>query len=229
MKTLLCFLFIAFPTVSAGEILEGIAKNQKGEIVYLEKHTIKLDAAGLNRLIEVIYTTPNGRSFATMTSDFSNSKTVPDTIFEDSRFKTKISMRLINKSVTFEETKNGKRVSKKEFPLNEQMVASQGFDNFIKINSSKLEAGPVDFKFGVLDSKDFYSLTGYKKNAATSDEIEYGIKASTWFVRLFAGELRVSYDVKDKKIRSFSGRSNIKDNSGNSQDVFISYKWKNEP
>jgi hypothetical protein len=103
----------------------------------------------------VDYEKPDGTPFATMTSDFSNNKMIPETHFQDFRFKTKSSLRHSGHLVEFEEFKNDVFVAKKVFPLTNSMVASQGFDNFIKLNSSKLESGPVHFKFGVLGSKDF--------------------------------------------------------------------------
>lgn len=228
MNPFFLLILILTPLLSWAETLEGIAKNQKGEVIYLEKHTIQRDSNGLNKFIRVEYTKPDGSLFATMISDFSKSKTIPETIFEDTRFKTKSSLRLSDKTIEFEEFKNEKVVSKKSVPLNESMVASQGFDNFIKMNFSELENRSVDFNFGILEKKDFYSLTGYKRSTASATEIEYGIKASSWFLRLFANELRVAYDAKTKQLKTFSGRSNILDDFGQSQDVTISYQWKSE-
>lgn len=223
MKTAALLLAVFLPGFTEAGTLEGTAKNQKGEIVYVEKHTIEKDEKGLNKLIRVEYAKPDGSPFATMTSDFAKSKTVPDTVFEDKRFKTKVVMRISVDVVEFEEFKNEKSVAKKNFPFEESMVASQGFDNFIKLNFAKLDSKPVEFKFGVLENKDFFTLTGYKR--ASSDQgTEYGIKASSWFLRFFANELRVIYDSKTMQIKSFEGRSNILDDSGNSQDVAIHYK-----
>lgn len=228
MKMMLFLLLFSIPLFARAEILEGIAKNSKGEIVYLEKHKIDIDSAGFHQLIRVEYMKPDGEIFATMTSDFSKSKTMPATNFEDFRFKTKLNLLLDENSVYFEEVRDNKTVSKKSFPLNASMVASQGFENFLKMNLSKLENDSVNFKFGVLESKDFYSLEGYKKSTQ-EDEVEYGIRSSSWLINLFAGEISVVYDSKTKKLKSFSGRSNILDDSGKAQDVLIDYKWKSEP
>lgn len=225
MKLLLLNLALLAPIALRAEILEGTAKSQKGKIVYFERHTIEKDEAGLNKFIRVEYSKPDGAKFATMTSDFSNSKTVPETTFEDIRFNSKSMIRILNGRVEFEEIKDGKSISKKNIPFSESMVASQGFDNFIRINFEKLESKSVDFKFGVLESKDFFSLTGYRKPASSSGDLEFGIKASNWLVRFFADELKVSYDSKNKQLKSFAGRSNILDDSGKSQDVVITYKW----
>lgn len=226
MKTLNLLLVILIPLFSQGEVLEGKAKNLKGEIVYLEKHTIEKDEKGLSKFVRVVYSKPDGSMFATMTSDFSNSKTVPETTFEDTRFKSRSLMRLLSDSVEFEEIKNGKTIAKKKIPLKDSMVASQGFDNFIKLNTSKMEKGSMNFEFGVLATRDFYTLTGYRLPTSSTEEIEYGIKPSNWFLGLIADELRTVYDSKTMKLKSFTGRSNILDDSGKSQDVVIHYQWK---
>ena len=225
MKNQLFLFIILIPFLSQAEILEGIAKNQKGEVVYSEKHNIEIDEAGLNKFIRVEYFKPDGSQFATMTSDFSKSKTIPETVFEDSRFKRKLILRLSDASVEFEEAKEGKTISKNKIPFHSSMAASQGFDNFIRINFSKLQNEIVEFKFGVLENKDFYSLKGYKISNI-KDDIEFGIKSSSWLINIFATELKVVYDSKTKKLKSFSGRSNISDDSGKSQDVVIEYQWK---
>lgn len=225
---MLILTLIIVTQFAQAETLEGVAKNKNGDIVYLENHVIQLSSDGLNKFIRVEYTKPDGTQFATMTSDFSNSNTLPDTLFIDSRFKTKLSLRLSGKSVDFEESQNDQPVSRKIIPYQESMVASQGFDSFLKMNFSKLQNESVDFKFGVLESKDFYSLTGYRKSTKSGD-VEFGIKASSWVVRLFASELKVTYDSATKRLKSFSGRSNILDDSGRSQDVTINYQWKSEP
>ena len=219
-------IVLILPLLSTAEILEGIAKNKSGDLVYIEKHNIKKDEQGLNKSILVEYKKSNGEIFATMTSDFSQHKNLPETDFEDFRFKTKYLFRVKNSQVEFEEFKNGQSLSKKTFPLEESMVVSQGFDNFILTNFSKMESSPVEFKFGVLDSKDFYKLTGYRQPVSSTDEIHYGIKATNWFLGIFAGELKVVYDSKDRKLKKFSGRSNILNDRGQSQDVDINYTWK---
>lgn len=226
MKLTLTLFLLLTPLFLQAEVILGTAKNQKGEVVYIEKHSIEKDNEGLNKFIRVEYTKPDGNKFATMISDFTKSKIVPETTFEDFRFKTKSSMKIADNKVEFEELKDGKSIAKNSVPLTENMVASQGFDNFIQLNFTVLDTKPIEFKFGVLDKRDFYSLTGYKVSSTDHKDLEYGIKASHWFVRFFAGELRIIYDSKNKKLKSFAGKSNILDDSGKAQDVVISYEWK---
>lgn len=139
MKVLALFFTLISSLTLHAETLEGVAKDKNGKTAYLEKHSVEIDESGLNKFIRVEYQKPDGTQFATMTSDFSKSKTVPETVFVDTRFKTKSSIRLIDGLVEFEELKDGKSVSKKTVPLKESMVASQGFDNFIRLNFTNLD------------------------------------------------------------------------------------------
>lgn len=226
MKTCVFVLLFFVSLVSRAEILLGTARNGKGDVVYLERHEIRKDASGFNQFIRVEYTTPEGRVFASMTSDFSKNKTLPETVFEDKRFNLKSILRLSDSSVEFEEIKDGKSVAKTSAPVSELMVAGQGFDNFLRGHLEKITTAPVQFRFGVLGKGAFYSLTGYKRPAKSADEVEFGIKASNWLVRLFADEIRVVYDAGSMRLKSFAGRSNIPDDSGEAQNVTISYQWK---
>lgn len=225
MNCKIAFLFCV-PFLSHSAILEGVARNPKGDIVYLEKHIVENDEAGLNTFINVEYTKKDNTVFATMTSDFSKNKTVPETVFIDKRFNSKTTVRISSKEVIFDEIQNDKVISQKSFLLRDTMVSGQGFDNFIKINRSKLLKEKVTFKFGVLENKDFYSLSGYQLPTRVSTEIEYGIRAAHWITRFFSEELRVVYDSNLFRIKTFSGRSNILDDSKKAQNVTIQYTWK---
>lgn len=211
------------------ELLVGIAKNSKGQVVYTEKHQVQTDSAGLNKSISVEYIKPDGTLFATMTSDFSKNKTVPETIFSDLRSGSKVELKISGDMAQFEETQKGKISALKPISLKSSMVASQGFDNFIKLNFEKLSTEEIEFQFGVLEKKDFFSLSGYQAKTDSKAQIagltEFRIRASNWAARLFVNELKVVYDSKTKKLKTFSGRSNILDDAGSSQDVTIEYQW----
>ncbi len=226
MKIATLFMLLLSSVVAAAETLVGTAKNSKGAIVYIEKHSIERDGDGLNKFIRVEYSRPDGSVFATMTSDFSRNKMVPDTKFEDSRFKRKIVLRYLSEKIEFEEFINEVSKSKKTIPASEMMVASQGFDNFIRANLKKLSSAPLKFRFGVIANLDFYSLIGYQRENSSKEDIEFGIRADSWLVRMFAKELKVVYDRSTMRLKSFAGRSNISGDQGESQDVTISYEWK---
>lgn len=225
MSEVLILMACIMPSIAFGAQLSGTAKNSKGEVVYLERHYIEQDASGLSKFIKVDYAKQDGSVFATMTSDFSKNKFVPETVFEDKRFSSKTTMKIVGNNVEFQEFKNDVSILKKAIPLKDSMVASQGFDNFIRANLVNLEKKSLDFNFGVMGKRDFYSLTGYKRSSPNDNYLEFGIKASSWIVGLFTGELRVIYEKNKKRLKSFMGTSNILNDKGESQEVSISYDW----
>lgn len=226
MRLIFLFLLLSHSVFSSAEILRGTALNEKKEVVYEEKHEIKLDEAGLLDSVKVEYSKPGGAVFATMLSDFSKNKLVPETDFQDQRFKTKHTLKINDNKVIFEYYKNDKKISSKSMALEKDMVASQGFDNFIRLNFIKLTETEVPFKIGVLSEMDFFSLKGYSKKTEDSKNIQYRIKAKSWIIRMFFEELVVDYQKDSKKLVSYFGRSNIVDELGKPQNVLIKYKWE---
>ena len=51
------------------------------------------------------------------------------------------------------------------------------------------------------------------------------LKLANWFLGVFAPELQLTYDKKNKKLLQYQGVSNIKDDSGSNQDVTIRYQY----
>lgn len=46
---------------------------------------------------------------------------------------------------------------------------------------------------------------------------------NNWFIRLFAEELKVVYEEKSFRLKSFTGRSNVPDDRGEPQHLIITY------
>lgn len=222
------FCLISSPAVQA-ETLTGTARNSKGEAIYRELHEITKDEAGYAKFIKVEYRKPDGQLFAKMSSDFSKNKLLPETVFEDFRFQTKQTLRLQDKSIEIEEFKDEVKKSSNTIQVNGLQVASQGFDNFIRMYRSKIEKEPQDFKFGILSRAEFYSLAAYERVSKDKNDIEFGVHVSSRLLRPFVKELRVVYESGDMHLKSFIGTSNILDDKGNSQDVRIDYEWQGEP
>lgn len=231
MKKFICIIAFILPHAALSDVLMGTARNRSGDIVYFERHEVQKGSDGLNSLVSVEYSKPDGSVFATMKSDFSKNKNVPDTVFHDRRFETVVTLRVVGEKFEFSETKNGEVLPKKVVSKkNGLTVASQGFDNFVRSNAKALADGPVEFQFGVLSEKDFFSLTALKSPSTSSNEIEYSIRSSHWYIRMlpFVSDLKVVYDAKEMRLKTFVGRSNILDEQGKTRDVTIDYRWITE-
>jgi hypothetical protein len=206
--------------------LKGIAKTMdKKEVLYTEIHQITKLENGLNKFIDTKYLDKDGKIFATMRTDFSKSFVLPSIFFEDTRFnlKEQLSWDEDGKHVRLKVI-DPKGTQEKKFPVNDKMVAGQGFDNFIKTNYESMQKNPLPIKFGVLSAMDFYSFNSYQKGKESEKSDKFGISLSNIVLRLFADELLVEYDPKTKQLLSYRGLSNIMSSSQKSQNVHIDYE-----
>lgn len=213
-------------TVWAHE-LRGLAMDKSGQRqFYTEQHIITLSDEGLNKKIETKYFRPDGSLFATMSSDFSQNYRVPNVIFEDLRFQKKeeLVLQAGGGTAIFRTTVKGKSPEEKKYEVQKDMVAGQGFDNFVKMNFEKMSTKPVSFSFGVLSEMDFFSFAGYRK-AETPDRVaRFGIRMKNLLFRLFSNELLLEYDRDSRRLISYRGLSNLLSDEGKSQEVFIKYE-----
>ena len=205
--------------------LKGVAKSLDGKTtLYTELHQIVLNEKGENLKIDTSYAKPDGDVFAKMTSDFSKNKTVPIIFFEDLRFKKKEELTFDEdgKKMTLKVVKNGK-TEQQSFPIKENMVVGQGFDNFVKINFEKLIKKTIGISFGVLAKLDFFNFTA-KFRGEPKETANFGINIDNIFLKLFLSELQVEYDTKTKQLVRYKGLSNLVTDSGDDQNVLIDYE-----
>lgn len=127
-------------------------------------------------------------------------------------------------SAIFRTTLKGKAPEEKKYEVKKDMVAGQGFDNFVKMNFEKMATKPVSFSFGVLSEMDFFSFDGYRKAEATDKVARFGIRMRSLLLRLFSNELLLEYDRDSRRLISYRGLSNILSDEGKSQEVYIKYE-----
>ena len=205
-------------------VLRGNAINStSGKFAYNEIHYIEADEKNLNKQIQTLYKTAEGRVFATMTSDFSKDSLLPEITFEDKRFG------LVQKQEVDKENKKiilTKGNEKQEIPIRADLVSGQGFDNFIKLNFDSKPNKDIPMSFIVLDKMDFFRFS--LRNSSNSGSIkEFSLKIQSLFLKLFAGTISVKYDSEKKKLLHYEGLSNIADNDNKSQNVVINYTYEN--
>ncbi len=229
IKLLLIILVLSCSAAAALEFTGKAYRLDTDKLVYLEKHRTKEDPAGFNLLIETEYTYPDGRVFARIKSDFAKDRIIPDVIFEDIRFSTKDeleynperkSIRIIHTDLKNKSTENN------VFEVQNNMLAGQGFNNFLLQNFDSLAKGEsIPVCFIVLASMDYFRFDIKMKPANSPDLIEFGLKVHNLILRLFVSEIRVSYSRSSKRLKTFKGLSNITDDQGEPLKVRIEYEY----
>ncbi len=231
MKTVL-LLFIFLSSLAHALEFKGKAYDQeKGQLIYIEKHKTVDDANGFNQLIETQYTDPDGKVMATIQSDFKKDLVIPDVIFVDSRFGFKDEQiydpdtKIVK--ITRTNDKTGK-IEKNEFKVKKNMLGGQGFNNFLVKNFDQLlDKKSIPVQFIVLSSRDFFEfkiqLSGNTK--LEPDQVEFGLSISSYFLKVFVNDIQTIYSKTSKRLLTFRGLSNLSNDKGKPYNVRIEYEY----
>lgn len=207
----------------------GIAKNKKGEVVYIENHISRFKDGKLESITTQYSSPKNGVVFAELSSDFSDSAYFPYSSFLDTRFEHIENVEKTDKNNEYliKTRKNKKKKLKTEmFTPSKEVVGGQGLHNFVLRNFDKFKKKnhreKVNFFIPVKCKSYLFSIVVKK---ITKTDLILNVEIKNWFIRLFAPTIRVSYDLKTKRLTSYKGLSNIGDKKGKGQNVEITYEY----
>jgi hypothetical protein len=118
-------------------------------------------------------------------------------------------------------------------PASEQsnVVVDAGFDNYVRSIWEDLDAGnKATFPFLVAGFDKPVKMKALRNdsNDCTSAELCLEINLDSWFLGMIIDPIELSYSRADRKLRRFSGISNIKDEDGDSLNVDIHYQYDEE-
>lgn len=230
-KVILRLLFILTPIGSLGETHTehslGIAKDNKGNIVYQEKHVSEFRSQKLFQL-KTDYFDPGGQEIGFIKTNFSPSGYVPSYEFRDFRSQRSVSVKPVaaHIDVTTKSSKDKKDQSMK-FKMLPQMVAGQGLHQFLIDHlGSFIESAQhtETVKFFIPLNKDYYDFQ-IKVLNQTEQTITLRIEADNWFFRMVAPHIDVTYDKQKARLLTYKGPSNLIDKSGKKINVTIQYSY----
>ncbi len=199
------------------------------QVFYTEKLNVVDDEKGFNKSIETDYVKKDGRLFARMKSDFSKNRFVPDSVFEDLRFRKKQEL-VFNpetKKITIRNTDlvSGK-TSEKILDYKENMIAAQGFNNFLLAHFDELNNGKsIPVHFIVIGKMDDFKFNIFKIKNADSGRAVFGLNIQNLFFKLFVNEIQVEYDTKKLRLMVFKGLSNLLNDDEEALSVSIKYDY----
>lgn len=209
----------------------GVAMNEKGDVAYLEKHTIKMKGFQILNL-KTEYSTAEKKSFGVLESDFTKNENLPDYTFSDSRYDVRAGSVLDTeqKFVTaYGKGSVDKEVEKKKFKVTDKLLTGQGLHSYITRNMKMLMGlkKPHEIQFLIPLRMDTYS---FRIRNHAQDEINktvtFRIEFDSWFMRLLAPSIDVQYNYENRRLMMFHGPSNIVADRGKIQTVKIKYKYE---
>ena len=197
-----------------------------GKLSYIEKHEAVTDSKGKYLLLKTDYVDAQSqKKFAEISSNFKNNYFIPDVIFQDSRFN------LVEK-ISYQKEINSIEVSR-VFPnksenyvlkLERPAILGQGFHNFIVENFDQILNNQMNVHFVITSKKDQYNFR-VEKLAQNNDMVEIKVYPNNFILKQFVSPILLKYTIKDKRLLSFKGLSNLDNNKGDSQEVDIKYYY----
>lgn len=215
--------------------LVGVATHLKDRsFVYKEVHQITNDENGHNKQIQTSYQRQDGTIFAKIKSTFLKNEFVPDVEFDDFRFQRKETLtfdsekNIIVLKKTIKSASGPDKFTENTLKLEKNMVAGQGFNNFIKANFKKLlneESFLVPFV--VLNKLDFFRFDLNRKSEEKGITT-FSLKIHSYLLGAFVNEIQIGYNTQTQQIMTFQGLSNIQNDKDEPQEVLIKYESQNK-
>jgi hypothetical protein len=205
------------------EVHWGEARNEQGELVYREKHSVtRGDGRVITSLTE--YFSPAGQLLATMESDYSRNLSMPTYVFEDLRRGYREGLRDEDgEYIIFKKTRDGEEETR-AITNTEDVFSCQGWHYYLVNNLAALERENVELNL-ILPSELKAFPFEIQRVRSQGDRVEAVLKLNHWLFRYFAPTLQLVYDSKSKKLVEYRGISNISDSEGKRQDVRIVYRY----
>ena len=225
------FILIYFSQANAErhERFSGIAE-ESGKVVYIENHDVIFDDAGQALEATTLYTAPDGKILGKLKSDFRNSLSLPEHIFYDERTKGSYGIRRAGSKIILFNRDEGKAEQSLELTDKSEkeriQVGCQGFNYFLKNKLEELKSAKVQpVLFMVPGDLSTYKFVLEFVSENSDKTLYFKVKIENWFLRAFAPELEFRYDPKLNRIVWYKGISNIKNESGQTRNVEINYKY----
>ena len=196
-----------------------------GEMLYVETHEERFHA---RRPVsaKVLYTDPEGRRFAEKSVDFSGDAVMPRFYFENSATGHAEGLESSGGGLTvlFRKSRTAD-VRRTRLDGAVRGIVDAGFDHFIGRHWSRLMRERKVVRPFLIPSLgrfvDFRIRRVDPGPGQPEGEVGFVLEADSALLRLLAPAVRVDYEARNRRLRRYTGVSNVRDESGGNFDVVI--------
>ncbi len=238
-------LAINAETIVGSAYDQSLSSEKKLQLLYTEQHSF----SGTTHT--VVYESPQNAVFARKSLDYSHGFAMPIVDFSNDLCNEHYQLKPVPSSKDMKKTQvdiayhNGcdEKQSKESLFLSHPYVIDAGFDFFIRDNLALIADNEQIFSYAVpsrLDSVklmakslscqaiiDKFSSLLERLNSDHSLQKEWAhcvkVRPESWLISQFFPPIYLAYS-EEKKLKLFAGRSNIGDEQGDFDDVFIVYQ-----
>jgi len=207
------------------EVFSGKAVNEKGELEYIENHTITFENGKVAKS-RTVYFDPGNRMIGEFVSEYLPSPQFSTYSFRDSRagYEEGVSVEA-ERLKLFRKKSPEARPESAYLPTQPNQIVGQGFHHFLRLNIEAVAGGEIFHIKLVLPSRlDDYSFRIRKLNIE-GRVLAIRLEIDNWFLRLFAPHVDCEYDMTTRRLLRYTGISNLEDASGSHKKVEIVYTY----
>jgi hypothetical protein len=219
---LLLLSLTALPARAAIVSMEGDARDPDNErLLYREAHLIRRDG---DRPVErlVLYRCPNGVAFARKRVDYRQSALAPAFELEDVRGYREGLRREGGRTLVWSGGDAAKALGTTKTPL----VADAGFDEFLRERWPQLISGrpqPLSFAVPAFGRSLPFKVRSSGAHGQDGDRVHRFELRLDGLLGVVAPGIRVEYDEDDRRLRRFTGVTNIRDARGEQIEARIDF------
>ena len=203
----------------------GKAVNEKGELEYVENHTITHESDKVVRS-RTVYFDPGNRMIGEFVSEYLPSPQFNTYSFRDMRARYEDGVTVEGERLKlFRKNSPEAKPESVYLPIQPNQIVGQGFHHFLRLNLEAVAGGEIFHIKLVLPSRlDYYSFR-IRKLKIEDRVLAIRLEIDNWFLRLFAPYVDCEYDMTTKRLVRYTGISNLEDASGSHRKVDIVYTY----
>jgi len=212
------------------EVFQGIARDERGDIAYIEEHRMIYEN-GRPQRHETRYRNAQGQEIAVLNSNFTTHPYVPSYAFEDRRFGRQDGTFVDGAWIkVYGRADQDAPIQQERVRLEKNMIIGQGLQMYLRDHLDRLskidDTQPVRF-LAPLEGHDAMFRIRRSDTSGEPGTVGFMIEADSGSLRLVAPTLEVRYDRETRRILSYRGVSNLLNAEQEVQNVTITYLYPN--
>ena len=227
--TILLFLSIHSGAVADTKKVYGQAFNKTGEFAYLEEHLITYQD-GRIAAIQTNFYDAHRLKIAKQVSDFYHGAQFGSYDFVDNSHQYSEGARVLSDRILLYLQKSpGSKKLEKYIPKISDQIVGQGFYQYVADNLDYLARGQSLSAKLVLPAQMGQFNVQISKRSKQGNRIQLAVKLKNWFLRLFAPNIEIEYDLNTRRLLRYRGISLVSNDDGKDFEVVTTYDYSQTP
>jgi hypothetical protein len=231
--TVLATLILTFAVLSSVSAdvqkVYGKAFNQDGKLEYIEEHVLKYEN-GKIVAIETTFYDAGAQEIARQVSDFSHGAQFGSFDFIDQRHRINNGARVMPDRILIYSQKNPQtETDKKYLPRKSDQIVGQGFYQYVAANLDALARGQSLSAKLVLPAQMGQYDVRISKQRIQGNRIQLVVELNNWFMRLFAPNVEVEYEMDTRRLMWYRGVSMVSNKEDKNVEVVTTYDYSQQP